>query len=75
MMLNGFSSKDASFEGRKQLFQKIFGDVEYTGTASQNTKLLSALKVAGKKATDTDYVAGMNNLTTIKPTGMPRLGY
>lgn len=73
MMLNGFDSKDASFEGRKQLFQKIFGDVEYTGTASQNTKLLTALKAAGKRATDTDFVAGMNNLVTLKPSGIPRL--
>lgn len=73
MMLNGFDSKDASFEGRKQLFQKIFGDVEYKGTASQNTKLLTALKTAGKRATDTDFVAGMNNLVTLKPSGIPKL--
>ena len=73
MMLNGFDSKDASFEGRKQLFQKIFGDVEYKGTAAQNTKLLTALKAAGKRATDTDFVAGMNNLVTLKPSGIPRL--
>lgn len=73
MMLNGFDSKDASFEGRKQLFQKIFGDVEYKGTASQNTKLLTALKAAGKKATDTDFVAGMNNLVMLKPSGIPKL--
>lgn len=73
MMLNGFDSKDASFEGRKQLFQKIFGDVEYKGTASQNTKLLTALKTAGKRATDTDLVAGMNNLVTLKPSGVPKL--
>lgn len=66
MMLNGFSSSEASYKGRKALFKKIFGDVEYSGTASQNIKLLNALKVAGAKATNTDLVSNMNNLAKLQ---------
>lgn len=66
MVSNGFNSKDASYKGRKQIWQKIFGDTPYTGTADQNTKLLYVLKQAGKRATDTDYVAGMNNLPKLR---------
>lgn len=66
MVSNGFDAADASYKGRKQIWQKIFGDVPYSGTVDQNNKLLSVLKNAGNRATDVDFVASMNNLRPLK---------
>ena len=51
MKSTGYGDGDASFGGRRDLWNKFYGSgttaaTGYTGTADQNTKLLDALKKA-----------------------------
>ena len=44
MLKSGYSTKDASYAGRKELWNKKFGNTPYQGTEAQNRKLWSALE-------------------------------
>lgn len=62
---------DASFGGRRDLWNKFYGSgttaaTGYTGTADQNAKLLDALKKANTMGVSTEKAANLTNLTTLK---------
>jgi hypothetical protein len=76
MINNGWSHRDASYKGRKDLWKKWFGDTPYSGTYEQNTKLLSKLKMAkvtSNNGVGDDRFAGLNNLVTLKSPTIPTL--
>ena len=62
---------DASFAGRRDLWNKFYGSgttgaQAYTGTADQNAKLLDALKKANSMGVSTEKAANLTNLTLLK---------
>ena len=62
---------DASFGGRRDLWNKFYGSgtigaQAYTGTADQNAKLLDALKKANSMGVSTEKAANLTNLTLLK---------
>lgn len=62
---------DASFAGRRDLWNKFYGSgttaaTGYTGTADQNAKLLDALKKANTMGVSTEKAANLTNLTLLK---------
>lgn len=62
---------DASFGGRRDLWNKFYGSgttgaQAYTGTADQNAKLLDALKKANTMGVSTEKAANLTNLTPLK---------
>ena len=62
---------DASFSGRRDLWNKFYGSgttgaQAYTGTADQNAKLLDALKKANSMGVSTEKAANLTNLTLLK---------
>ena len=62
---------DASFGGRRDLWNKFYGSgttgaQAYTGTADQNAKLLEALKKANAMGVSTEKAANLTNLTPLK---------
>lgn len=62
---------DASFAGRKDLWNKFYGSrttgaQAYTGTASQNAKLLDALKKANAMGVSTEKAASLTNAPLLK---------
>ena len=62
---------DASFAGRRDLWNKFYGSgttgaQAYTGTADQNAKLLDALKKANTMGVSTEKAANLTNLAPLK---------
>ena len=62
---------DASFGGRRDLWNKFYGSgttaaTGYTGTADQNAKLLDALKKANTMGVSTEKAANLTNLAPLK---------
>ena len=62
---------DASFGGRRDLWNKFYGSgttaaTGYTGSAEQNAKLLDALKKANSMGVSTEKAANLTNPTLLK---------
>ena len=62
---------DASFAGRKDLWNKFYGSgttsaIGYTGTADQNARLLDALKKANAMGVSTEKAASLTNTPLLK---------
>lgn len=62
---------DASFGGRRDLWNKFYGSgttsaTGYTGTADQNAKLLDALKKANSMGLSTEKAANLTNMPLLK---------
>ena len=62
---------DASFAGRRDLWNKFYGSgttsaTGYTGTADQNAKLLDALKKANSMGVSTEKAANLTNMPLLK---------
>lgn len=62
---------DASFGGRRDLWNKFYGSgttsaTGYTGTADQNARLLDALKKANTMGVSTEKAANLTNMPLLK---------
>lgn len=62
---------DASFGGRRDLWNKFYGSgttsaTGYTGTADQNARLLDALKKANSMGVSTEKAANLTNMPLLK---------
>ena len=71
MKSTGYGDGDASFGGRRDLWNKFYGSgttaaTGYTGTANQNARLLDALKKANTMGVSTEKAANLTNLTLLK---------
>ena len=71
MKSTGYGDGDASFRGRRDLWNKFYGSgttaaTGYTGTANQNARLLDALKKANTMGVSTEKAANLTNLTLLK---------
>ena len=71
MKSTGYGDGDASFGGRRDLWNKFYGSgttsaTRYTGTADQNARLLDALKKANTMGVSTEKAANLTNMPLLK---------